>query len=253
VALASAAVTRQAAALAALALSLFAASPAAILIRHDRPDAEYRALGARFPAVGSFGRAGTGTLIAPQWVLTAAHVAAGTRRDATITFGATAYAVDRIVIHPEWREMGPKDIALVRLARPVGGVAPLPVSAARDEVGKPIVFVGNGGTGTGLTGPQRPEDGVMRGATNIVDAADAEWLYFTFDEPPGGTRLEGISGPGDSGGPAIVEGPDGPRVIGVSVFGQPGAKGRGTYGAKEGYTRVSSHAEWIRGVVGGGN
>jgi len=48
-----------------------------IIIRDDRPDSKYIALGAQFPAECSVGRAGEGTLIAPQWVLTAAHVAKG--------------------------------------------------------------------------------------------------------------------------------------------------------------------------------
>jgi len=238
--------------LALLTVTVFVAQPTAIIIRHDRPDERYRALGARFPAVGSVGRAGAGTLIAPQWVLTAAHVAAGMRKDATITFAGIEYAIERIVVHPRWREMGPADIALVKLTRPVADVRPIAIYHGRDEAGKTIVFVGNGGTGTGLTGPQRPEDGVTRGATNVVDSADDDWLYFTFDEPPSGTDLEGISGPGDSGGPAILETPDSTTIVGVSVYGRPGTRGRGTYGALEGYTRVSSHAEWIQGVLAAG-
>lgn len=234
----------------ALVWIALSAVPDAILIRHDRPDERYRQLGERFPAVSTFGRAGAATLVAPQWVLTAAHVAVGMRRDATIMFGGEPYAVDRIVVHPGWKEMGPKDLALVRLTKAVTGILPLAVHAQADEVGQPVIFVGNGGTGTGLTGPQRPEDGIKRGATNVVDAADADWLYFVFDAPPGGTDLEGISGPGDSGGPAILERGAVASVAGVSVFGEPGAQGRGTYGAKEGYTRVSTHVAWIRSVLG---
>jgi hypothetical protein len=224
-------------------------SPDAIVIRHDRPDERYRQLGEQYPAVSSFGRAGAATLIAPQWVLSAAHVVAGMRRTATIPFAGQAYEIERTVIHPDWKEMGPKDIALVKLTKPVAGVVPLAIYPNADEAGRTIVFVGNGGTGTGLTGPQRPEDGVKRGASNVIDSVDRDWLHFTFDEPPDGTDLEGISGPGDSGGPAILERNGTPFVAGVSVFGQPGAKGRGTYGAKEGYTRVSTHAAWITRVI----
>lgn len=223
--------------------------PGAIVIRHDRPDRRYRELGARYPAVSSFGRAGMGTLIAPQWVLTAAHVAVGMPRDVTITFGGQSYAAEQIVTHPAWKEMGPKDIALVRLERPVAGVTPMAIYTRRDERGRPIVFVGSGGTGTGLTGPRRPEHGLKRGATNVIDSVDEDWLYFTFDAPPGGTDLEGISGPGDSGGPSILEVDGVAFVTGVSVYGKPGAQGRGTYGAQEGYTRVSTHATWIRRVI----
>ena len=234
------------------AVFLFLAASAtvsAILVRHDVADQRYRDLGEKFPTVSNFGRAGEGTLVGAEWVLTAAHVAAGMRRDVQIRFGDDSYAVDRIVTHPEWKEMGAHDIALVRLSRGVTGVTPLPLYDRQDESGKQAVFVGHGGTGSGLTGPQRPEDGVKRGATNIVDSVDADWLFFRFDEPPGGTELEGISGPGDSGGPALIEIGGTHHVAGISVWGKPGPKGRGTYGATEGYTRVSTHASWLRGVM----
>ena len=188
-------------------------------------------------------------MIAADWVLTAAHVAASLGPNATIAFGGKRHAIERVVVHPGWKEMGPKDIAVVRLREAVQGVAPLSIYVGSDEAGRQIVFVGSGGQGTGLTGPRPPEDGLKRGATNVVDSVDGDWLYFTFDAPPAGTDLEGISGPGDSGGPALLERDGGAAVIGVSVFGEPGAGGRGTYGAKESYTRVSAHAAWIRSVA----
>ena len=42
-----------------------------------------------------------------------------------------------------------------------------------------------------------------------------------------------------------------PAVWACSVYGKPGARGRGTYGAEEGYTRVSTHARWIMGQMAG--
>lgn len=87
----------------------------AIIIRHDRDDAAYRALGARYAvAVGSFGRRGDGTLISTQWVLTAAHVAAG-RLPSSFRLDRD-YAVERVVLHPDWTDGGPHDLALVKLA-----------------------------------------------------------------------------------------------------------------------------------------
>lgn len=235
-----------------IALVCFQAAAGAILIRHDKADADYRRLGERYAAVGSFGRAGTGALIGDRWVLSAAHVVAGMRRNATFDLEGRSYPIERTVIHPAWKEMGASDIALVRLAEPVTGVTPLRVYRESDEAGKGIVFVGFGGTGTGQTGPQSPEDGLKRGATNLVDRVDRDWLFFDFDAPgPGATDLEGISGPGDSGGPAILDRDGVSYVIGVSVYGKPGARGRGTYGAEEGYTRVSTHAGWISEQIAG--
>jgi hypothetical protein len=236
--------------IAAGALLILAALEAhGIITRHDREDARYLELGAKFPAVGYLGRAGDVTLVAPDWVVTAAHVAAGSSARA-VTFDGVEYPIARKVIHPDWREMQPHDIALIQLQRPVEGIAPLPLYQGRDEAGRAIVFVGHGGTGNGQTGPQR-EDRKRRAATNKIDRVDEDWLHFTFNGPESATDLEGISGPGDSGGPALVEVNGKYFVAGVSVWGQPGRDGRGTYGAKEGYTRVSTHHDWLMKVLSG--
>ena len=243
--------SRSIAAIAAVVACLHAPA-GAILIRHDKADADYRTLGERYPAVGSFGRAGTGALVGDRWVLSAAHVIAGMWKDATFGLGDRRYRIEERIAHPDWKEMGASDIALVRLGEAVDGIVPLRIYVKDDEAGMPIVFVGFGGTGTGETGPQRPEDGLKRGATNTVDRADRDWLFSDFDAPgPGATEFEGISGPGDSGGPAILDKDGVSYVVGVSVYGKPGARGRGTYGAEEGYTRVSTHARWIMEQIGG--
>jgi hypothetical protein len=221
------------------------ASPSqAIIIRHDRDDARYLELGSRYPAVCLVGRDGEGTLIAPLWVLTAAHVAADIPANSmTVTFDRE-YRIENIVIHPEWRDRGAHDLALIRLQEPVSGIEPVSIYTSTDEVGKIVTFVGRGDTGTGLTGP-RVMDRKKRGATNKIESADERWLYFTFDDPPAATDLEGISGPGDSGGPALLEKDGKLYTLGVSSWGRPGKQGRGTYGAGEGYTRVSKYAQWI--------
>ena len=231
------------------AACLFAGSVDGIIIRHDRDDAVYLERGRGFPMVGTVGRAGDATLIAPTWAVTAAHVERGTRSK-IVTFEGVPYPIAAVFAHPEWTEMGPHDIALIQLGSPVTGVTSAGLYTARDEAGQAVTFVGHGGTGTGLTGP-RTEDGRRRAATNTVERADAAWLHFTFDAPPKATDLEGISGPGDSGGPAFIRKDGQWLVAGISVFGQPGAKGRGTYGAREGYSRVSSYAEWIRRTMSG--
>lgn len=229
---------------------LLAIPPApAIVIRHDRADARYRELGAKYPAVGQILPNGlSSVLIGPRWVLTAAHVGeALIPFDLRVRFKGSNYAVEKIILHPDWIKSGEaagRDVALLKLARPVTDVEPALLYDRKDEVGKLITFAGWGATGNGLTGPS-DMDGALRGAHNRADRADDTTLYFTFDAPPKGEELEGISGPADSGGPALLE--EGGRLytIGVSS-GNSGAGGEHCkYGTTEEYARVSAARPWI--------
>lgn len=237
--------------LASATLPAAAAGPAdralrRIVIRHDRPDSLYVALGARFPAVARVGRAGDGTLIAPRWVLTAGHVAATVNvARAEVMINGRGYRIARAFAHPAWVELGPHDLGLVELVEPVTDVAPLALYGGDDEKGREVVLVGHGATRDGHGGVWR-EDGVRRGATNVVDDAEEGILVFRFDAPPGGTELEGAPGRGDSGGPALLEQESAWFVIGVSSAGFDGDAGPGTYGAVDHFTRVSSYLDWIR-------
>lgn len=237
--------------LAMLVIALVSHPAAAIVIRHDRDDARYVALGARFPAAVTVLPDGSGVLIAPDWVLTAGHVARGVAsRSPRVEIDGREHEVKRIFVHPKWREMGPHDVGLLQLGAPAQRVTPVELYTGDDEVGQEVTFVGRGDTGTGLTGPQAM-DGKKRGATNTVESADEDWIFFNFDEGDDATDLEGVSGPGDSGGPALVTREGRVYTVGVSVFADGRGKGPGRYGVLEGYTRVSTHREWIESIVSG--
>ncbi len=232
-----------------VALGLLTTSAQAIIIRHDSDDQQYIDLAKSYPMVGTVGGA-IGTLVAPKWVLTAAHVVDGlSARGLAVRFGDLEVGVESIVIHPDYaRQDAHRDIALLKLSTSVSGILSAHLYTESDEDGLIMTFVGNGQTGTGVTGPG-PEDRVMRAALNRVDMIHPGWLVYTFDEPPDGEDLEGISGPGDSGGPAFVERNDSLFVAGVSAFndGEPIC----VYGSKEYYTRVSNVLPWLRRVMSG--
>lgn len=242
-----------------LVLVLLASSLAsAVVWRHDVDAAAVLALGAKFPAVGRVLPSGSGTLIAPTWVLTAGHVAEHLPVKQSIAFGGRVYRIKQAYVHPQGHRptdaMGhpiknrpPEvDLGLLELEAPVTGVVPLALYRGRDELGKTMTIVGCGDFGP--AGARRPhEDGRCRAVTNQVADAGPRRLFFPFDAPPAGTSLEGIGVAGDSGGPALIE-VDGQRqVAGVSSGGDgpPGA-----YGTVDIYTRVSSYLPWIDQIVG---
>jgi len=192
--------------LAMFVIPLVAHPAAAIVTRHDRDDARYLELGAGFSAAVSVLPDGSGVMIAPDWVLTAGPVVRGVAgQSPRVEADGREYEVTRMFVHPEWSDMGSHDVGLLQLEQPAQGVTPVGLYTGDDEVGQQVTFVGRGDTGTGLTGPE-VMDGKKRGATNIVDSADDDWVFFDFDQGDDATDLEGVSGPGDSGGP--VELPD---------------------------------------------
>ena len=193
---------------------------------------------------------GAGTLIAPAWVLTAAHAAKLMKPVShQVKIGGQPYEIVRTILYPGGGE-GKDDVALLELAKPVKDIVPIAIYELRDEaIDSVVTFVGQGFTGDGRTGPAQ-RDGLRRGATNKIAAVKQNWLIFTFDAPPEGTELEGISGPGDSGGPALMTIHGKVFVVGISSGQDSRATGKeGVYGVTEYYVRVSSYADWIKNTM----
>lgn len=198
---------------------------------------------------------GMGTLIHPYWILTAAHVAIGMSSENEIEFADGTYAIEQIVVHPNFRNwseavaLAKNDIALIKLVRPVEAIAPILLCQQKNELTEIVTFLGSGDFGNGSIGPDSV-DARLRKATNRVEAVDQEWLVFKFDAPPNGTALEGISGPGDSGGPALIAVGEEWAIAGISSGQDSGTLGEGRYGVLEYYTRVSQYIGWIESVIG---
>lgn len=236
-----------------LAIFLSALTTSAIIIRHDRDDAKYIALGAKYPAVGHLGESVECTLIAPRWAITAAHTVEGyfnPSSDPYVVFTGKRYVIEKMILHPA-RINGTvdssADMALLKLAQPVEGITPVLLYDKDDEVGKIITIVGRGETGTGLTGPVGEKSLVPRGATNKIEAVFENSFILTFDEPPGGTELEGLSGPGDSGCPALLEQDGKLYTLGVGSYNGGGEDDKTCckYRTLDAFARISTRRKWI--------
>lgn len=226
----------------------------AIMRRHDVADDEYIVAAEDFPAVVDLLEPGDclATLVAPAWLLTAAHCAEVLQLPHTIRIGGRDHDVEGVVCERGY-DGQINDIALVHISPPVSDVISIPLYRDADEVGQTVTFVGRGDSGTGLDGQRAAvNDGRTRRATNRIEETSKRWLEILFDSPgtAGATELEGISGDGDSGGPAFVGTGDGLRLVGVSSWQAGSEKKIGLYGAREFYTRVSRHTDFVDETTG---
>lgn len=194
-----------------------------------------------------------GTLIAENWIITAAHGLSSVEPNQNIIVSGQDVTISEIHIHPDWDGEN-NDIALLKIDRNLALKKPVYLYEGQNEVGKEITLVGHGWFGTGLTGPAE-DDGKFRMATNKIDNVSDYYLTFRFDEPghPNSTSLEGISGPADSGGPAFIKTERGLELIGISSHQDNAVLGlkEGTYGVIEYYTRISQYTNWINNVMSG--
>lgn len=268
----------QLAALSVLLVVSTSASLSAGTIRHDRNPQAYVNFGASnlFDSVGhitayapGFGYYGSGTLIAPDIILTAAHIV-DIADSLEVRIGGATYSADMWSYNPGWIPNNPfglfdgYDIGLIHLDTPVAGVTPANRYTGQDEKGSQAIYAGFGSTGTGLTGATN-YDQVRRAGFNMIDAIpggpEAGRLFlsdFDFPRTPSasatGARyplpLEYMVASGDSGGPVFIDDGSGLAVAGIHSF------VLGTdyvadsdYGDISGHTRVSAFNDWIDSTI----
>ena len=169
-----------------------------------------------------------------------------------IKFKGSQYAIDRVVLHKGWRKDPRHDMALLHLSQEVKGAKYAALYTDSDEKGKLIYIVGNAAIGNGKDGLLPKTDWKYRAATNRIDEVNTYFVKFVFDSPDSPsenlTHLEGVSGSGDSGGPAFVVENGKTILLGVgSTQSTKKTNGiEGVYGVVEQYMRVSKYVDWIK-------
>jgi secreted trypsin-like serine protease len=166
----------------------------------------------------------SGALVAPNVVLTAAHCIAEEHDGsydvffgAQVAAGGTVIPVEAVLVHSAYDAATHRfDVALLRLAFDSTN-APYRIAsdvAALLEVGDSVRAVGFGVDDAQDGFPERKRSGVMA-------IAEAEDDSFSTSPAPAMTCT------GDSGGPVLATEHDGQeRLVGLTVFGDPGCKER---------------------------
>jgi trypsin len=218
-----------------------------------------------------------GALIAPRWILTAAHcfhspngariptadlwAEVGATRLGEVSERAQVRAA-RILIHPDYDAQGQQnDIALVELEEEAG---PLVVALGEDQRAGPWqsatvlgfgsfyegLLAGRALTASGAPAAQlsdrlrqaevRPVD--ARACAARLGAGGAATGAYQLCAEGGGERSAETTCVGDSGGPLIVgESAGSDRIVGIVSFGSGCAAAEPLVV----YTRVSAYARWI--------
>jgi hypothetical protein len=163
----------------------------------------------------------TGTLVGCDKFLTAAHCIEAAPSGPYLVFFQDLgfFAVREVRWEKDQYAFPYFDLAMLTLARPVEGIAPMPINMTVKPLNKSIATI----VGFGRTGGSRYDYGVKRDGSVRLDACPASYaskklLCWTFDADVKSRPPRANTCNGDSGGGIFMRDQDGHRIV-DKVFG----------------------------------
>lgn len=190
---------------------------------------------------------GSGVIVAPHTLITAAHVLNYSEESYILVNGKPnkilGYA--KLSGSDQEKEVGPDDIAVALLANPVELDFYPKLYTDDNELGKLCSVSGWGLTGTWLTGTVI-DDNKRRAGSNHVDKLLFKGMLVTSVETGPGTSLEYLIGNGDSGGGLFID----KKLAGIHscIFTGDG-KLDSSLKDWAAHTRISTHADWLQKMI----
>lgn len=183
--------------------------------------------------------------IAPNWILTAAHVVEN-QRTCLVHKNDKAHIVREIFIHKDFEktQFGFADIAIGYVSDDLGLDFYPPLYEDIDEVGKICSISGYGLTGTFDSGVIK-SDQKQRAGSNFIDSIDKDLLICSIANHKK-TALEFLIASGDSGGGLFI----GNKLAGINSCVLAKDKNpNSNYGDESGHTRISKFVPWIKEII----
>jgi Trypsin len=202
--------------------------------------------------VGSHGNSCTGTALAPDLVLTAAHCVLPGAVYKIVEFDAAHRPllrdITRVTAHPKFdptKHRATADVALLKLSAPLANVTLQTLGPAGIAVAPGDAFVV---VGTGVAIRHDGKSGGTARAATLVATGKPGTLQIRLFDPATKGETAGLGAcNGDSGAPVFRIAPN-PVIIGV-VSWSTGPRNSDGCGGLTGVTPLTLYLEWIRGTA----
>jgi secreted trypsin-like serine protease len=236
----------------ALCAALFGASMPAKAMVGGAPSVETGLGRVVVTVVGSRGNFCSGTLIAPDIVLTAAHCVPAEATTKIVAYDAQRQPklldVRRVASHPNYNSGGiahhraSADVALLQLQAPMAGKPSAPLGSPRAPIATGARFTV---AGIGVTRRGDGKSGGIARAATLTATGRPGTLQIRLVDPTTNNTREGLGAcTGDSGGP-VFEDQDGRSVVVGVISWSTGANNTSGCGGLTGVTPLTLYREWI--------